>query len=387
MNINELVFDLDELDLVINDINNIYDAYEKPGNIEDYDKNEFIKLDKLNNILKEFNKKHTSVTENKLFIPLELNIDATESFTSKDNLKDLKSLLEFRKTKPINNNEILYDFEKYIKINEIFISNNIDSTEGSAIKTDENNNINSVQEISGAVNEGNLNNTTPFVDNDIISISSDEDIKSIIEIDYSESNDSDCSDYHSSDFEFIDEDEAKRAGLIINNRNKEITVEIETQNYQDLIIHDYFHSPVASDNHVVPEGVDYINLFGGNYTPLPTVCVQNKAISAGTSMNAGVDGIGFDMRMLQDNPELDACLSMDTVDPLLTILIKNKEIIVTDIWYSVVFAPKSNLTILKNDVTNKYFFLYIDKDEAHESEQKILKLYPIENRRKRSRRY
>lgn len=142
-------------------------------------------------------------------------------------------------------------------------------------------------------------------DPNIISTISNEDLreKSL------DANDSDCSGYHSSDFEFIDEEEAKKYGYYTNNK------ETNERNLDDFIITDYFDTLFPKieqnndrDNHVIPEGDSFVNLFNNqNYIRLFDYHVESKSVTTGVSMNTNYESIGFDMRYRENRPELEAC--------------------------------------------------------------------------------
>ncbi|CAG4987912.1 unnamed protein product [Colias eurytheme] len=99
--------------------------------------------------------------------------------------------------------------------------------------------------------------------------------------------DSDRLSYHSSDFEFIDEDEAKSRGLYsqnFTNKNNE-------------------YKPRRSNkNHIIPQGNDYLELFQGRYTPYPRTDMENKSTkSSRYPMYVGCSGIGFNMYGMPQN--------------------------------------------------------------------------------------
>ncbi|XP_045508113.1 uncharacterized protein LOC123703945 [Colias croceus] len=116
---------------------------------------------------------------------------------------------------------------------------------------------------------------------DIIRISSGDDETDFLE---TISLDSDRLSYHSSDFEFIDEDEAKTCGLYSQNKN----------------INEYKLRPI-NKNHVIPQGNDYLELFQGRYTPYPRTDMENKCTKSRFPMHVGCNGIGFNMYGMPQN--------------------------------------------------------------------------------------
>ncbi|CAH2084148.1 unnamed protein product [Euphydryas editha] len=194
-------------------------------------------------------------------------------------------------------------------------------------------NKSTVIEIMSSDEEDSRNITQNINKCDIISISSEEDTK---EKDSGQNIDSDCSGYHSSDFEFIDENEAKKVGYYYNNDNKFVIKEHDLQN---LIISDYFDTLVSKDeknlkgDHIIPEGDNFVNLFNRNYTPIFNYGIESKTVNTGVSMN--IDNVGFHNRMYRESPEMDATV----------------------------------------------------RQEASDCERKIQLMYPYENMRKRRRRY
>lgn len=166
-------------------------------------------------------------------------------------------------------------------------------------------------------------------DKDTISLLS---IETDIDLDF-------CNGYHSSDFEFITESDAETDGLInkcdeINNKSKikhdaasniasniikpgsskqnvlnddkhhhlgagnSYNIFTNNQKYNAENYKQYYtQNPVQ--NHVVPQGEDYLNLFRGWYAPMYSeiLFLENKSVRAQTCMNAQYEGIGFDLRM------------------------------------------------------------------------------------------
>ncbi|XP_037968136.2 uncharacterized protein LOC105388765 [Plutella xylostella] len=141
---------------------------------------------------------------------------------------------------------------------------------------------------------------------EVISLLSDEDITHI-----QDEVESECSGYHSSDFEFISEDEAKRDGMVINFRTKDLgkpisekrahhrseVVNIEISKIDNNIRNDV-HNGNKPENtgHVIPEGDAYYHLFSGLYNPTLIRHWENKTITNNCSnpMLIEIDGVGFD---------------------------------------------------------------------------------------------
>lgn len=139
---------------------------------------------------------------------------------------------------------------------------------------------------------------------DILSISTGEDLKEKS----LDQNDSDCSGYHSSDFEFIDEEEAKKFGYFSKK------IETKEPNLDDFIINDYFDTLFPKDeqnndkgNHVIPEGDNFVNLFNQNSIRSFNYNVESKSVTTEVSMTTNFESIGFDMPRYRENPELEAC--------------------------------------------------------------------------------
>ncbi|KAL0859213.1 hypothetical protein ABMA27_011030 [Loxostege sticticalis] len=160
---------------------------------------------------------------------------------------------------------------------------------------------------------------------------------------YEDLNDSFCSGYNSSDFEFITEEEAKTDGLIINyKKNKRITshetchtVEVSAFNTPECN-----QMPSSSNNtedyrqnHQIPVGENYFDLFRGLYEPTVPLMYENK--SMGLLMNEYA-GLGFDIGVLRRQ-------------------------------------------IREYQPDDEY------KEEADECAKRILKMYPNENRKRRRR--
>ncbi|XP_028178939.1 uncharacterized protein LOC114366306 [Ostrinia furnacalis] len=155
----------------------------------------------------------------------------------------------------------------------------------------------------------------------------------IIIISDSESDDS-CSGYHSSDFEFITEEEARADGF--KNFNKTNTIENEvTKTVEET------QKPSCSNNneeyrqnHQIPVGEGYFDLFRGYHAPTTPFMFENKCM--GLLLNAEYAGVGFDMRVLSRQ-------------------------------------------IQEFEDDDEY------KEEAEECAKKILRMYPRENRKRRRR--
>lgn len=110
----------------------------------------------------------------------------------------------------------------------------------------------------------------------------------------------DCS-FHSSDFEFITEEEAKEVGFIINFRRP-------TENVDDSTISDHIIEPshIINDemkSHVIPVGENFLTLFQGPYAPALLSSIyfmENKSVQPSKTMSVEFEGIGFDMRILNE---------------------------------------------------------------------------------------
>ncbi|XP_037871652.1 uncharacterized protein LOC119629567 isoform X2 [Bombyx mori] len=128
----------------------------------------------------------------------------------------------------------------------------------------------------------------------------------------------DSDGYHSSDFEFISENEAKMSGIIYKypKINKELygtKNEADSKpgcsngfesNTEDSFQDNGLNTSKASENRVLPAGENYLNLFRGVYDPvLPHSAIfflENKSIRP-IRMNVDYEGMGFDMQLMRSD--------------------------------------------------------------------------------------
>ncbi|XP_026742180.1 uncharacterized protein LOC113504204 isoform X2 [Trichoplusia ni] len=244
-------------------------------------------------------------------------------------------------------------------------------------ETEKSNLKNENMEVFGEINVLNNSQLLALENVEVISIiSSTDEAKSQINsqnfISISSENNSHLDDYNSSDFEFITEEEANMDGFIINInlpsqdsdnsstssseplsnyilRKKDLnSKEVDAQN--EFI--DSLPGPSGLNNqkhefedrsyrnkHVLPEGDQYLDLFRGIYNPFLPVCeiffLENKSVRA-SAMNVQYEGIGFDKQLMHKK--------------------------------------------YKPDSSEDEF-----EDEAKKCAQKILNMYPSENRKRRRR--
>ncbi|XP_059058842.1 uncharacterized protein LOC131852218 [Achroia grisella] len=190
---------------------------------------------------------------------------------------------------------------------------------------------------------------------DVISINSNDEVagfesNNVNCIDVNDDSSDNCS-YHSSDFEFITEEEANIDGFIINFRAKTVNKKQaefdKLKNASGINFHRHYLPGTSRveyadefsyrENHIIPEGDEYLSLFQGIYAPVfaPLHFMENKSVRS-NCMNVEFEGIGFDMKLLNK---------------------KNME-----------------------DTTEEAY-----KEEAEESARKILEMYPADNRKRRRR--
>ncbi|XP_060808587.1 uncharacterized protein LOC132903738 [Amyelois transitella] len=149
---------------------------------------------------------------------------------------------------------------------------------------------------------------------------------------------SNCS-YHSSDFELITEEEAKKDGIIINfKRNDGIVRECNDENYIEMYLPGY-NEVTYRDNHRIPDGDEFYDLFRGAHAPanVPDLFLENKAVVPAQ------------------------CMSVE------------KEASEFNFW-----------DINKGENANRIDEEYLD--EAKETAKRILEFYQTDNKRRRSRR-
>ncbi|XP_026755224.2 uncharacterized protein LOC113515267 [Galleria mellonella] len=227
----------------------------------------------------------------------------------------------------MTNNDFNLDVISISSTDSVFVKNNIKHTNSVP-------NFDSNIAKSSADDVANINIETENQNADALNIKHDLDDKS-----------DNCS-YHSSDFEFITEEEANIEGLIINFRPKTVNnvKQPEKANLNASSHFSRFYLPGTSqydnnfnyrENHAIPEGDDYLNLFQGIFAPAltPLHLLENKSFRS-TRMNVQFEGIGFDMKVLNK---------------------KNME-----------------------DQKDVAF-----KEEAEECARKILEMYPEDNRKRR----
>ncbi|XP_052743113.1 uncharacterized protein LOC112045942 [Bicyclus anynana] len=136
------------------------------------------------------------------------------------------------------------------------------------------------------------------------------------------------SEYNSSDFEFIDEDQAYVSNFKITDETEACTSTLKrkldlntlyfnckehlTNNFdEDLIISDYFKSLQPAiinnydtsyrDSHRIPNEEEYLDLFGENFAPYPLRIFENKSIGFVTRTKMHCGGVGFDMEIDEEN--------------------------------------------------------------------------------------
>ncbi|CAD0206699.1 unnamed protein product [Chrysodeixis includens] len=241
---------------------------------------------------------------------------------------------------------------------------------------DTNPKVDEIEEVFGEIEDLNDSKVQTLENVDVISIVSSTDeakiqMNSQNQFSISSENVSQPDDYNSSDFEFITEEEANMDGFIININipsqdldTSSISSSEPLSNYVDkkevspkeVDTQEEFIDPLPGpsglnkpkhefedrsyrNKHVLPEGEQYLDLFRGIYNPLLPVCeiffLENKSIRA-SAMNIQYDGIGFDKQLLHKK--------------------------------------------YKPDSSEDEF-----EDEAKNCAQKILKMYPGENKKKRRR--
>lgn len=247
-----------------------------------------------------------SVTNNKTLI--KEDIECIESARRKESaglysFKELTKVQVNSSKTPVKTivndlSEVESTIEKYVKLNKS--DHNLENTKNLQIVCDEDNSTNLYKQCA----EAKL---------DIISISSTED--DVIDVD--KLNDSYCSGYHSSDFEFITESEAELNGIVANFVSKEsyeFKNDRATQECGSSVsaatVENYNEPPnpspvnnneIITTRNEIPQGDEYLNLFRGIHDPvLPLAHIyflENKSVRV-TSMNVQFEGIGFDVRMM-----------------------------------------------------------------------------------------
>ncbi|XP_041984934.1 uncharacterized protein LOC121737332 isoform X2 [Aricia agestis] len=114
------------------------------------------------------------------------------------------------------------------------------------------------------------------------------------------SDNTDACSYHSSDFEFIDEEEAKKEcklnmGPIID---KVKNVANKTKDFDgNYTINDYFSKPYQANDNSIPSGNDYHNLFLIQNIPFSCLNIENKALSSIKGMEVS-SGNNTDLKYL-----------------------------------------------------------------------------------------
>ncbi|CAH1642993.1 unnamed protein product [Spodoptera littoralis] len=245
------------------------------------------------------------------------------------------------------------------------ILNEIDTANGDLVKEINNKSVPDETDAKDNMDDKKISNNSEIIDVISINSSTDEDMpqnevtKDLITI-ISDSDDSEsCEGYHSSDFEFISETEARMDGFIINfrqDRPNDEQFDYPGQFAEELFGDEHsdpgegtsgqnrpkneFGDRTYRNNHQIPVGDNYLVLFQGLHNPLMAVSeiyfLENKSVRT-SAMNSQYDGIGFDKQLAMRRHQPDS--SEDE------------------------FA-----------------------DDAKETAGKILNLYPRENRKRRRRR-
>ncbi|XP_022816837.1 coiled-coil domain-containing protein 1-like [Spodoptera litura] len=245
------------------------------------------------------------------------------------------------------------------------ILNEIDTANDDLNNEINNNSVPDETDAKDSMDDKKVSNNSEIIDVISINSSIDEDMpqnevtKDLITI-ISDSDDSEsCEGYHSSDFEFISETEARMDGFIINfrqNRPDDEQFDYPGQFVEELFGDEHsdpgegtsgqnrpkneFEDRTYRNNHQIPVGDNYLVLFQGLHNPLMAVSeiyfLENKSVRT-SAMNSQYDGMGFDKQLAMRRHQPDS--SEDE------------------------FA-----------------------DDAKETAGKILNLYPRENRKRRRRR-
>ncbi|KAH9633740.1 hypothetical protein HF086_008762 [Spodoptera exigua] len=231
-----------------------------------------------------------------------------------ENIDDLLTTNNLETQCSLNSNEIDEILKEIDTANEDLhdeINNNSISDETNANnnsdekKISNNNEILDVISINSSINEDILRNEE-----------TKEPITLISDSDDSES----CDGYHSSDFEFISETEARMDGFIINFRQNGPSEILEPFNeypcqFADELFgesdpgegtssqnrsRNEFEDRSYRDSHQIPEGENYYQLFQGLYNPVMAVSeiyfLENKSVRT-SAMNSQYDGMGFDKQL------------------------------------------------------------------------------------------
>ncbi|XP_035455059.2 uncharacterized protein DDB_G0287625 [Spodoptera frugiperda] len=210
------------------------------------------------------------------------------------------------------------------------ILNEIDTANEDLHTEINNNNISDETNPNNIMNDRKVSNNSEIIDVISINSSIDEEIsENEVTIDLiSDSDDSEsCEGYHSSDFEFISETEARMDGFIINFRQNRPNEDLEQfHGYPGQFAEELFGDRLSDpgegpsnrnefedrtyrDNHRIPEGDNYLQLFQGLYNPLMAVSeiyfLENKSVRT-SAMNSQYDGMGFDKQLAMRRHQPDS---------------------------------------------------------------------------------